>query len=106
MKRTKLLTIAANIELKIKYGSTKRILSRSNNAINQNVNSKWTTSFLLPFIRKCNIPTIKIQNFTTCTKVQVCNSCSYVFRGKLWELYLLSLLLENGDVQLPRHELK
>jgi hypothetical protein len=106
MKRTKLLTIATNIELKIKYGSTKRILSKFNNAINQNVSSKWTTSFLLPFTRKHNIPTIKIQNSTTCTKVQVCNSCSYVFREKLWELYLLSLLLGNGDVQLPRHKLK
>jgi hypothetical protein len=54
MKRAKLLTIAANIELKLKYGSKKRILSRSNDAINQNANSKWTTSFLLPFTRKHN----------------------------------------------------
>jgi hypothetical protein len=38
--------------------------------------------------------------------MQVYNRYSYLFREKLWELYLLNLLLENGDVQLPRHELK
>jgi hypothetical protein len=106
MERTKLLTIIANIKLKIKYGSTKRVLSISNNATTQNVNSKWTTSFLLPFTTRHNIPTFEIQNSATCTKMHVCNSCSYVFKEKLWELYLLNLLLENGDVQLPRHKLK
>jgi hypothetical protein len=61
---------------------------------------------LATFYKNNNIPTFKIQNSATCTKVQVCNCCSYVFKEKLWELYLLNLLLENGNVQLPRHKLK
>jgi hypothetical protein len=94
------------VELKIKYGSTKKVLSKlPNNPINQNVNSKWTTSFLLPFTKTHNILAFKIQNFATCKKMQIYNCYSYFFKETLWKLYLLNLLLENGDVQLPRHKL-